>query len=162
MTDLETWRSLTDTPWTHRELGHLTLPGKLGVVDVIQVSSQRLEGRRFDPLRGAARARTNLSSFENATIGHQPAVNQVQRRFEQGTRCVLLCGAPGVGKSRVAREAALQRLTQLEQCWSIDLAECAEQTQLLRAVASALALPTARYSDEEAHRPPRTSAQGAW
>ncbi|MEE2837173.1 MAG: tetratricopeptide repeat protein [Myxococcota bacterium] len=149
VTDLETWRSLTDTPWTHRELGHLTLPGQLGVVDVIQVSSQRLEGRRFDPLRGAARARTNLSSFENATIGHQPAVNQVQRRFEQGTRCVLLCGAPGVGKSRVAREAALQRLTQLEQCWSIDLAECVEQTQLLRAAASALSLPTARYSDEE-------------
>ena len=149
VTDLETWRSLTDTPWTHRELGHLTLPGKLGVVDVIQVSSQRLEGRRFDPLRGAARAHCQPELFENATIGHQPAVNQVQRRFEQGTRCVLLCGAPGVGKSRGQCEAALQRLTQLEQCWSIDLAECAEQTQLLRAVASALALPTARYSDEE-------------
>jgi predicted ATPase/class 3 adenylate cyclase len=92
--------------------------------------------REFPPLRAIAAQRTVLlPAPPSSLVGRDAEVNDVLRLLSGGTRLVTLTGPGGVGKTRLAIEAA--RRAQLDFAggvWFVDLASVTDPDGILPAV----------------------------
>ena len=150
VTDRDTWTQLKEPTGIGLDLGHQQLPGHSGGLGLIQVQSTRLEQRTFPPLRGQSENRTNIIDFTNSTIGRERELTALVDSLVSGARCQTIVGAPGVGKSRIAKAAALASAhTFRGGTWSFDLASCDTLATLVQKVASGLAIPLRGATDAE-------------
>ena len=93
---------------------------------------------RAGGLQGKPSARNNLPSAVTSFIGRENEAERVRSELAQN-RLVTLTGSGGVGKTRLAIEAARGLLVQFPQgAWLVELASITEADLIPRAVAGAL------------------------
>ncbi|MGK2947136.1 MAG: NB-ARC domain-containing protein [Acidimicrobiales bacterium] len=112
---------------------------------VFQVTVEGLE-EQFPPLR-AAKASDNLPRSRTSFVGRTSEIEEVQRRLEDSA-VVTLTGVGGSGKTRLAVEAARQRLGDHgDGVYFVDLSPIGEAEQVARAVGDVLGLPSGHQSE---------------
>ncbi|HEY3675021.1 MAG TPA: helix-turn-helix domain-containing protein [Candidatus Tumulicola sp.] len=83
---------------------------------------------------------TNLVSQQSALIGRDREIDDVDAAIATA-RCVTISGPGGIGKTRVAREAAARFMRRRSiDAWFIDLASSNDATEIPRAIAAAVGL----------------------
>ena len=107
---------------------------------------------RPDAHAGAPLYRTNLRSPLTTLVGRQRDLEAL-RSFWPAYRLVTLVGAGGVGKSRLAIEAARQMFdTAAADVWLVELAEVADPDELVPAIMQALDVEKTGASPADARR----------
>ncbi|MBI5876454.1 MAG: tetratricopeptide repeat protein [Chloroflexi bacterium] len=128
-----------------RDLGTHRLKDLAAPEHLFQVVAQGLPAD-FPPLKTADHP-NNLPMQLTSFIGREAEVAEV-RRLLGGTRLLTLSGAGGVGKTRLALQAATEELASFgDGVWFVELAPLADPALVPQATASALGL------QEQAGRP---------
>jgi predicted ATPase/Tfp pilus assembly protein PilF len=83
---------------------------------------------------------TNLSRLSTSFIGRQADLVSLSEKL-LSSRCVVVLGAPGVGKSRLCRELALQSSESFCGVWALDCTEAMGVEGLCAVVSRALDVP---------------------
>lgn len=92
----------------------------------------------FPPLRSLDALPNNLPARGSSFIGREGALAEVKKRLA-GTRLLTLKGVGGLGKTRLALQAAADLLDQFpDGVWFVELAPVAEPELVAQAVATAL------------------------
>ena len=93
-------RKLTGGLFEYRDLGTVSLKGFADTVPVWEVTGLGAAESRFEALRAAS----------TPLVGRDEEIDLLLRRWEQAKRgdgqVVLICGEPGIGKSRIAQTLA--------------------------------------------------------
>jgi predicted ATPase/class 3 adenylate cyclase len=89
------------------------------------------------PLRGLDASPNNLPVQRSAFIGREPDIAQVVAALERH-RIVTLIGTGGVGKSRLALQAAAERSSGTDVSWFVSLAGVDQPDDVLRTIAATL------------------------
>lgn len=114
-------------------LGDRVLSGFEAPVDVHQLGSET-----FPPLRAPEAASTNLRPALTPLLGREPDLDRVASLLDQ-SRVVTVAGVGGVGKTRLAVEAASRLSSNFgDGGWIVELAEVENPELLSVAVAAAL------------------------
>jgi predicted ATPase/class 3 adenylate cyclase len=143
------WNGLDKPRGEHLELGIHRLPDRSEAIDLVQVYSAKLRARSFPDLRSLSPERSNLNEPKDATVGRRQDIENVKDALMAGQRCLAMVGPAGVGKSRIARAAALATTHAFRSgAWCIDLASCKDEDSFLHAVASTLAIPLNQAENE--------------
>lgn len=87
-----------------RDLGLQTLRGFADPERVFQLVGDGLQDE-FPPLRGQKRG-SGLPAFENAFVGRDSQIEEITDLIHGGARLITLLGPGGIGKTRLAVEAA--------------------------------------------------------
>jgi predicted ATPase/class 3 adenylate cyclase len=135
------------------ELVRDVLPAKVGVVDlgehrlrdlsrperIFQLTHQELTAD-FPPLRSLDRYRTNLATQPNVFVGRDEELAHVDEALRESL-LVTLTGVGGVGKTRLALQAAAESLPGFaDGAWVVELGSTANANEVDEAAASALGL----------------------
>jgi predicted ATPase len=85
-------------------------------------------------------AATNINRLSTPFVGREADLQGLSERLHL-SHCVVVLGPPGVGKSRLAREYALQVTEQYQNIWGVDCAEARGVEGICAAVSRALDIP---------------------
>ena len=90
-----------------------------------------------------------VAAATTTLVGREGELAALSKAFERGARLVTLVGPGGVGKSRLAREHAVQvRERYPGGAWFCELADCSTEAELCAAVAGTVGLDARRGIDE--------------
>ena len=128
-----------------RPAGELELwEGQLEPVHSLEV----IAGRRHRA-HGLSTGPTNLGPLERGFVGRKGLLGQLQDLVLSGARLVALIGAPGAGKSALARRHATSQLERFSGgVWYCDIAQARGRMALVQAVADALSVPIHSRSED--------------
>lgn len=120
------------------QLGPLDSPEPLR-----QVLPRALASRTFPPLRTLSARKTNIVADRSSFVGRKRELEELESLLlTPAGRLVILTGFGGIGKTRLARQAALLVLPVFEGgCWFADLMEARTPAQASEAVATAMGIP---------------------
>lgn len=125
--------------WELRDLGEHRLRDLAEPVHVFQLVRPGLPSD-FPPLRSLDRLPGNLPAQTTAFIGREKEVDEVIEMFA-ATRLVTLCGVGGVGKTRLALQAAAESVPRYPHgAWLVELAGVGSPDDVDEAVAVALGI----------------------
>ena len=117
-------------------------------IEVFQVTADGLAGS-FPPLRSLRTGVSTLPEHRSSFVGRRVEIDRVRSRLAAG-RLVTLTGVGGVGKTRLAVEAAAEELpTHPGGVFFVDLAAVSEPEALVAAVLTGIGLTA---SDPTLHR----------
>lgn len=91
---------------------------------------------------------TNLRRELSSFVGRREALSDVRNAFANGGRLVTILGAPGTGKTRVARRHGAEHAASSGPVVFCDLAAARSLTDIAAAVASALDVPLPAHQDD--------------
>lgn len=133
-----------------QRMGELPLRDVTEVQDVFEAVGDCITGSG-KPLRALITPRNNLPAQTTGFVGRQQDVAQLEALLDSA-RLVTIVGAGGIGKTRLAIEAASARLNEYpDGAWFVDLAAIAQPALVAGAVLSALgAEPSPQRSPLEA------------
>jgi predicted ATPase/class 3 adenylate cyclase len=116
--------------------------------DVFQVTHPDLE-RDFPPLHSLESAAGNLPPQRTEFIGRDQELSRLEKLIDR-SRLVTLTGVGGVGKTRVALQAAVSLRARFDDgAWFVDLGPVDDADLVSAAVASALKLPDRRLGSPQ-------------
>jgi predicted ATPase len=92
---------------------------------------------------------TNLAPELSSFIGREGALAEIARAFGDGARLVTIFGAPGTGKTRLARRCAATHVATVGSAWFCDLTAARSRADIVTAVGSALDVPLTLGATEE-------------
>ncbi|MDB4996316.1 MAG: Transcriptional regulator, LuxR family protein, partial [Myxococcaceae bacterium] len=84
---------------------------------------------------------TNLAPELSSFIGREDALAEIESAFADGARLVTIFGAPGTGKTRLARRSAAAHVATVGSAWFCDLTAARSRADIVTAVGSALDVP---------------------
>lgn len=97
--------------WRLRDLGVHRLPDLLEPMPIFQLGSPRLPAQDFPALRTLERRRHNLPLVTTALLGREAELSMLSAILDRPeVRLVTLLGPGGVGKTRLALQAAAERI----------------------------------------------------
>lgn len=104
------------------------------------------------PPRALKQERHNLPQEARPFIGRQQELADVLRYYrEQEARCVTITGIGGLGKTRLAQQAAAELIDDYDGgVWLVDCNPLRERDEILPAIASALRMDVGLATDERA------------
>lgn len=103
----------------------------------------------FPPLRTLDNHPTNLPAELSSFIGRQRELADIGDRLQE-SRLVTLTGVGGAGKTRLALQAAANRLDDFPNgVWVVELASLVDPSELSRSTAQAIGLPRDTVVDSE-------------
>jgi len=115
---------------------------------VFQVAHPSLE-RDFPPLRSFDAIPSNLPSQRTEFVGREEDLAKFAKLLDR-SRVVTLTGVGGVGKTRLALQAAASLMPRFDDgVWFVDLAPLDDTSLVAAAVASAMRLPDRRQGPAE-------------
>ncbi len=85
----------------------------------------------------SSRRTTNLARPANRFVGRSAELDRIAELYDSGCRLVTIKGAPGIGKSRLARRYGRGSLGEVDEVWGCSL----EGGELLRSLSDALTVP---------------------
>ena len=91
---------------------------------------------------------TNLPRELSSFVGRREALSDLRHAFANGARLVTILGAPGTGKTRVARRHGAEHAASSGPVVFCDLAAARSLTDIAAAVASALDVPLPAHHDD--------------
>ena len=138
----EATRALTDgrlpDGLTLRDLGRQRLRGVDRLEQVYQVVGEGLADD-FPPLRAAVARGRQLPSFDSSFVGRDAEVEEVGRLLQNGSRVVTILGPGGIGKTRLAVEAANVLSQAIDgDVFFADLSQVSSSDQVAEAISEAL------------------------
>ena len=94
----------------------------------------------------SSRRTTNLARPGDRFVGRGPEVERLVQLYAAGARLITIKGAPGIGKSRLARRYGRGSLGEVDEVWHCSL----EGGELLRTLSDVLLVPIAGLTPEQA------------
>ncbi|MEK7470353.1 MAG: tetratricopeptide repeat protein [Planctomycetota bacterium] len=124
------------------DMGEHRLTAGSAKIRLYQVLPSALASRRFPPPRTESALLTNIPRESNAFVGREAELREVQALLPTPAgRLVTLTGPGGIGKSRLARRAALALLPKFAGgVWIADVSEARTASDVARAAAAALGI----------------------
>ncbi|HVF64086.1 MAG TPA: adenylate/guanylate cyclase domain-containing protein, partial [Casimicrobiaceae bacterium] len=124
-------------PISLRDLGSLRLRDLASAERIHQIDHPALR-RDFPPLRSLAETPNNLPQQLMSFVGRERELAQARELFAR-SRLLTLCGAGGIGKSRLSLELANEVLEAFpDGVWLVELAPLTDARLVPQAIASAL------------------------
>ncbi len=84
---------------------------------------------------------TNLATELSSFVGREGALSEIARTFAEGARLVTISGAPGTGKTRVARRCGATYAASAGSVWFCDLTAARSAADIVATVGAALDVP---------------------
>jgi predicted ATPase/class 3 adenylate cyclase len=143
----EARRSLDDTIQL-RDLGEHRLRDLSAPERLYQVLGDGLQ-QTFPPLRTLDRTPNNLPTQPTPLIGREAELERIRRHLESDrTRILTLTGPGGIGKTRLALQAAANQVDRAQAgIWFVDLAGAGDAPDVLRAIAQTLGVTVKADAD---------------
>ncbi len=104
---------------------------------------------RPDSRRDRGADATNVLTPSSSLVGRETELEELVAALSDG-RLVTIVGAPGVGKTRLAREVAASKREARGGVWQVDLVAAADVADVCSAVEAALAAPAGARATREA------------
>jgi predicted ATPase len=92
---------------------------------------------------------TNLAPELSSFVGREDALGEIARAFKDGARLVTIFGAPGTGKTRVARRRGALYAATSGGVWFCDLTAARSRADIATAVGAALDVPLTLGATED-------------
>lgn len=103
----------------------------------------------FRPMT-SERADQRLEQSRTPFVGRGAELDQIESQFRDGAQLVTLTGAPGAGKTRLAREYGMRRREDLSEVHFFDLSTAESRSEVVGVLADALGVTVDKSDD----RPP--------
>ncbi|HEX2222160.1 MAG TPA: adenylate/guanylate cyclase domain-containing protein [Candidatus Limnocylindria bacterium] len=124
-----------------RDLGERRLRDLTGRERLFQVVADGLE-LDFPPLRTLDAAPNNLPTQTSALVGREVELTSIRRHLDSpGVRLLTLTGPGGIGKTRLALQAAADQIDRFEHgVYFVDLSEARDSEAALQAIVRAVGM----------------------
>ena len=110
-------------------------------------------------VRGAGGSATSLPIYLDELIGRQVELGRLRAWLDDGERLIVIVGAPGIGKTRLATELGKLSRNHGQVVWSCDLTEARYAGDIVQAMAQSIAARIVPGTvEEQAHQLGRAMA----